>query len=86
MGDMREMFDPYKKLQGVEEKLLKTSKKKRKFRAMICQEFCFKHEYCENCPEYNDDTRSCSRLMRESDCTAPYKTTDGKYILVEVKE
>ena len=62
------------------------SKKKRKFRAMTCKEFCIKCECCENYSEYNDDTYYCSGFMRTIDDTALYRTKDGKYILREVKE
>ncbi len=62
-----------------------TSKKKRKLRAMTCHEFCFKQNGCKNCSEHNAENDTCNSFMREPDCTAPYKTTDGKYILVEVK-
>ncbi len=47
--------------------------------------YCTDIKACENCPEHNDDTRSCSSFMRETACTAPYKNAAGKYILVEVK-
>lgn len=63
---------------------LKMSKKKRKFRAMTCKEFCSKHESCENCPEYN--TICCSGFMCAIDDTASYQPTKGKYIFIEVKE
>lgn len=65
---------------------LKTSKKKRKFRAMTCHEFCFKQNSCKSCSEYNAENDTCNSFMREPDWMAPYKITDGKYILIEVKE
>lgn len=65
---------------------LEKPKKKRKFRAMTCQEFCSKRGGCQDCPEYNADTNICNSFMREPNCTAPYRTKDDKYILIEVKE
>lgn len=63
-------------------------KKKRKFRAMTNGEFCHKwvkiHTFCctgeDNCPFCGVD---CSRRDFK---TKPYKTKDGKYILMEVQE
>lgn len=63
-----------------------TSKKKRKLRAITYHEFCFKQNGCKNCSEHNAENDICSSFMREPDCTAPYRTTDDKYILVEVRE
>ena len=61
-------------------------KRRRKLRAMTYNEFCFKYECCENCPEYNNNTNCCSGFMRTMDDTAPYRTTKGKYIFIEVRE
>lgn len=70
--------------------LEKTSKKKRKFRAVTNAEFCRiyaceKDFDCGNCSlfylggcELADNRRSISEK--------PYKTKDGKYIFIEVKE
>jgi hypothetical protein len=60
------------------------SKKKRKFRVMTNVEFCNKHKYCGNCPEYKGDMNHCYVFMHGIDSIAPYRTTNGKYILVEV--
>lgn len=64
------------------------SKKKRKFRAMTNGEFCLKwvkiHIFCctgeDNCPFCGVD---CSRRDFKK---KPFKTKDGKYIFIEVKE
>lgn len=63
---------------------LKTNKKKRKFRVMTNVEFCNKHKCCSNCPEYKGDMNHCYVFMHGIDSIAPYRTTNGKYILVEV--
>lgn len=66
------------------------SKKKRKFRAMTCDEFhdfyCYKHiTTCQS-----DDNSDCTIrfICRMQGLSAikdrPYKTKDGKYILIEV--
>lgn len=67
------------------------SKKKRKFRAMTNSEFCStyaggKKFDCSNCSLYRQ-TDVCElvedwKLISKK----PYKTKDGKYILVEVQE
>lgn len=68
-----------------------TSKKKRKFRAMTNVEFCITYACDENI-----DCEDCS-LYRQADvcelsedwsliAKKPYKTKDGKYIFIEVKE
>lgn len=54
------------------------SKKKRKFRAMICNEFCDSYILpCITCPIHF----ACPENMNE-----PYKTKYGKYIFIEVRE
>lgn len=60
------------------------SKKKRKFRVMTNAEFCDKHKYCSTCPKCKDNISGCCWLMHECTGTAPYRTSNGKYILVEV--
>lgn len=62
------------------------NKKHRKFRAMTNSEFCDKHEHCSVCPKCNGDTYICYMLMNGISGLAPYKTKDGKYILIEVEE
>lgn len=70
---------------------LKMSKKKRKFRAMTIKERCScTNEECIRC-EYNRGIYACdykkeNGISRISDGDKPYKTKDGKYILIEVKE
>lgn len=65
--------------------LEKMSKKKRKFRAMTINEYCSKG--CSTC-EYNRNWWYCAylNLNKVIEKNEPYKTKDGKYILVEVKE
>lgn len=62
------------------------SKKKCKFRAMTNAEFCDKHKYCSTCPECKDNMNRCYMFMHGIAGMAPYKTKDGKYILVELIE
>lgn len=60
------------------------SKPKRKFRAMTCSEFCKKFSFCGECPEYDKYKNACcAPYIKDNDL---YRTQDGKYILVEVKE
>ena len=60
------------------------SKKKRKFRAMTCGEFCRKYDFCGDCPMYDKRIYYCSTPdFKDND---PFRTKNGKYILVEVKE
>lgn len=66
------------------------NKKKRKFRAMTNREFCRTYA-----GEKDFDCGNCSLFYHIGDCELadnwksisekPYKTKDGKYILVEVK-
>lgn len=63
---------------------LEKPKKKHKFRAMTCDEFCHKYSFCGECPMYD---------KRIDDCSTPYfkgndlfRTKNGKYIMIEVKE
>lgn len=70
---------------------LKKKKKKRKFRAMTNSEFCrmyagLKKFDCRNCSLYRQ-TDDCELVEEwELNSKKPYKTKDGKYILVEVKK
>lgn len=66
------------------EKAIKT----RKFRAMTIGEHCTSEKKkCEDC-EYNRNWWYCAypNLNKVIEKNKPYKTKDGKYILVEVKE
>jgi hypothetical protein len=47
-------------------------------------EFCNKYKCCSNCPEYKGDMNHCYVFMHGIESIAPYRTTNGKYILVEV--
>ena len=60
------------------------NKKKRKFRTMTNGEFCHKHKYCSACPEYKGDMNRCYWFMHGTASIEPYKTSNGKYILVEL--
>ena len=63
---------------------LEKPKKKRKFRAMTCSEFCKKFSFCGECPEYDKYKNACcAPYIKDNDL---YRTQDGKYIMVEVKE
>lgn len=81
---MQENFDKVEEFIKLRytEKSEKEIKKKRKFRAMTNAEFCNKHKHCITCPEHNGYICSCYW----SASIAPYRTTNGKYIFVEVKE
>lgn len=66
--------------------------KKRKFRAMTIGEHCYdtKIGACINC-EYRQPPFYCeyftlNRVDKLKNKTKPYKTKDGKYILIEVKD
>ena len=63
---------------------LKKPKKKRKFRVMTFGEFCYKYRVCRQCPMYDNITYSCIAPYFESN--DPFRTKNGKYILIEVKE
>lgn len=68
---------------------LEKPKKKHKFRAMTNSEFCSKHKDCYTCPEYNKGNMMdiCYRSMHGVVTgTELYRTTNGKYIAVEVIE
>ena len=68
---------------------LEKPKKKHKFRAMTNLELCNKHEDCYTCPEYKKGNMMniCSGYMHGVvTSTKPYRTTNGKYIMIEVKE
>lgn len=65
---------------------LEKPKKKRKFRAMTNEEYCNKHKYCNDCPEYKGDINRCYGFMHGIANIEPYRTTNGKYILIKVKE
>lgn len=63
---------------------LEKPKKKRKFRAMTCAEFCRKYRFCGECPMYDKRTNDCSTpFFKDND---PFRTKNGKYKLIEVKE
>lgn len=68
---------------------LEKPKKKRKFRAMTIGEYCTE-ENCKKCEYYRDwfycDYLDFNKVNRGRDKKKPYKTKDGKYILIEVKE
>lgn len=63
------------------------SKPKRKFRAMTVKEHCIKVKNCKKCSYYCDlvicDYTEFNGVVNKS--IAPYKTKNGKYILIEVK-
>lgn len=65
--------------------------KKRKFRAMTIGEHCtVRRTECIDC-EYHRGLYYCdysdfNKVNRGRDKNKPYKTKDGKYILIEVKE
>ena len=67
------------------------SKKKRKFRAMTIGEHCtVRRTECIDC-EYHRGWYYCdysdfNKVNRGRNKNKPYKTKDGKYILIEVKE
>lgn len=54
----------------------KRIKKKRKFKFMTVKEYCKKTE-CQNCER-------CYNMFYDK--SRPYKTKDGKYVLIKVKE
>lgn len=66
-------------------------KKKRKFRAMtICEHCSSITTVCKDC-EYRRGLLYCdysefNQVHRGRDRNKPFKTKDGKYILIEVKE
>lgn len=68
-----------------------TSKKKRKFRAMtICEHCTSITTVCKDC-EYQRGLYYCdysdfNQVHRGRDRNKPYKTKDGKYILIEEKD
>lgn len=69
--------------------LEKTSKKKRKFRAKTNLEYCITYANeenfsCLNCSLYRYS--SICALADNSIAEKPYKTKDGKYIMIEAKE
>lgn len=71
--------------------LEKMSKKKRKFRAMTIGEHCAVGKTkCEDCEYYRNwcycEYSDFNKAIRGREQTKPYKTKDGKYILIEVKE
>lgn len=66
------------------------NKPKRKFRAMTVEEHCDKVGDCKKC-SYCTDTIFCdymkyNGIVKMKTSVTPYKTKDGKYILVEVRE
>ena len=68
---------------------LEKPKPKRKFRAMTIEEYCAK-EHCGKCEYHNGwfycDYSDYNKVNRGQDKKKPYKTKDGKYIFIEVKE
>lgn len=65
-----------------------TRKKKRKFRAMNIGEHCARtRPRCEDC-EYFQSLEHCdySKFNKVEHGNEPYKTKNGKYILIEVEE
>lgn len=66
--------------------LRKKNKKHRKFRAMTNAEFCDKHKHCSTCSKCKENISGCCWFMHEYNGIAPYRTSNGKYILIEVKE
>lgn len=63
---------------------LEKPKKKRKFRAMTNGEYCYKYSFCGECPMFDKRTNDCSTpFFKDNDL---FRTKNGKYILVEVKE
>lgn len=60
------------------------TKPKHKFRTMTCGEFCHKHRFCRQCPMYDKRIYGCITPYFKSNDS--FRTKNGKYILVEVKE
>lgn len=79
------------KLEKRVSELENTSKKKRKLRAMTVREHCYKVGYleCKKCPYCYDeifcDYMKFNEIVKDMS-VAPYKTKNGKYIFIEVKE
>lgn len=74
---------------------LEKPKKKRKFRAMTNGEYCtYRKTGCNGCEyrqsltyyDYYCDYSNFNKVNQERDENKPYKTKDGKYILIEVEE
>ena len=79
-----------------------TNKKHCKFRAMTIGEHCFDSDsrtMCQNCEYGKPACIDCeyrylffcnysdyNKINREQNGNKPYKTKDGKYILIEVEE
>lgn len=61
-----------------------TNKKHRKFRAMTYREFCRQYKSCCECPIYDERFWPCNALFRCDKIDDPFKTKDGKYLLIEV--
>lgn len=62
-----------------------TKKRKRKFKFMTVKGWCDKTN-CKKC-EYCKDSTFCEYLQfNKTMINTPYKTRNGKYILIEVKE
>lgn len=55
--------------------------KRKRLRAMTCSEFCQKISFCGECPEY---AKCCCTPYAKNN--EPFRTKDGKYIFIEVKE
>lgn len=84
-----ELIDKQKEVKNTGEKTTATANKKRKFRAMTIGEYCSNLNYCKKC-EYRHgifcDYSKFQGVDREREKGKSYKTKDGKYIFVEVKE
>lgn len=88
--EILELIDKQKEVKNTSEGTAATTKKKRKFRAMTNMEFhdfyCCKHlATCQSDNNFDCTIRFICRM--QGLCAIknePYKTKDGKYILVEV--
>lgn len=74
--------------------IISKSKKKRKFRAMTISEHCtYRKTGCNGCEyrqsltywDYYCDYSDFNQVNKWHDRNKPYKTKDGKYILIEVE-
>lgn len=86
---MQENFDKVEEFIKLRytEKSEKEIKKKRKFRCMTIRERCFNSTFtpCKDC-EYRSGMCCQYPGYYLSDKDKPYKTRNGKYVLIEVKE
>ena len=79
---IKKRYDEYEN--SAKDTNVRGKKCKRKFRVMTFGEFCYKHRFCKQCPMYDNITYSCIAPYFESN--DPFRTKNGKYILIEVKE